>query len=133
MAKVNGNIFMEHLSGMIGGQLVLKRARGGGTIISKKPTFRPDRVFSAAQLAQQQAFREATAYGKAMKREPIYLARANDSAQTGYNRAVAAIMLLMALPPAPPTPMTFILALYLRFSSTNSNFINVPPVFLVFR
>jgi hypothetical protein len=89
MAKVDGNIFMEHLSGVIGGQLVIKRARGGGTTISKKPTFRPDRVFSAAQLAQQQAFREATAYGKAMKREPIYLARANGSAQTGYNVAVA--------------------------------------------
>jgi hypothetical protein len=89
MAKVNGNIFMEHLSGMIGGQLVLKRARGGGTIISKKPTFRPDRTFSAAQLAQQQAFREATAYARAMKREPIYLARANGSSQTGYNVAVA--------------------------------------------
>ena len=89
MAKVNGNIFMEHLSGMIGDQLVLKRARGGGTIISKKPTFRPDRTFSAAQLAQQQAFREATAYARAMKREPIYLAKANGSAQTGYNVAVA--------------------------------------------
>jgi hypothetical protein len=89
MAKVNGNIFMEHLSGMIGGQLVIKRGRGGGTIISKKPTFRPDRVFSAAQLAQQQAFREATAYARAMKREPIYLAKANGSAQTGYNVAVA--------------------------------------------
>ena len=89
MAKVNGNIFMEHLSGMIGDQLVLKRARGGGTIISKKPTFRPDRAFSTAQLAQQQAFREATAYGRAMKREPIYLAKANGSAQTGYNVAVA--------------------------------------------
>jgi hypothetical protein len=89
MAKVNGNIFMAHLSGMIGDQLVIKRARGGRTINSKKPTFRSDRVFSAAQLAQQQAFREATAYARAMKREPIYLAKANDSAQTGYNVAVA--------------------------------------------
>ena len=89
MAKVDGNIFMEHLSGVIGDQLVIKRARGGGTIISKKRTFPPERAFSAAQLAQQQAFREATAYGKLMKREPIYLAKANGSGQTGYNVAVA--------------------------------------------
>jgi len=89
MAKVNGNIFMEHLSGMIGDQLVLRRTRGGGTIICKKPTFNPDRTFSDAQLAQQRAFQEATAYGKAMKREPIYLAKANGSAKTGYNVAVA--------------------------------------------
>jgi hypothetical protein len=80
---------MQGLSGTIGDQVVLKTIRGGRTIVCKKPTFQEDREFSQAQLAHQQAFREASAYGKAMKREPIYVALAKGSARTGYNAAVS--------------------------------------------
>ena len=59
MAKVRRNIFMRGLSGTIGDQVVLKTIRGGRTIVCKKPTFQEDREFSQAQLAHQQAFREA--------------------------------------------------------------------------
>lgn len=88
MAKVNGNLLLEHVNGTIGDQFVLKRVRGGRTILCKKPTFREDRKFSDKQLAKQQAFREATAYAREMKREPIYLAMAEGTAKTGYNVAV---------------------------------------------
>jgi hypothetical protein len=88
MAKVNGNIIIDRVSGTIGDQLVLKRVRGGRTILCKKPTFREDRQFSEAQLARQQAFREASAYARKMKREPLYLALAQGTAQTGYNLAL---------------------------------------------
>ena len=89
MAKVNDNIIISGVSGAIGDQLVLKRVRGGRTILCKKPTFREDRKFSEAQLARQQAFREASAYATMMKREPIYLAIAKGTARTGYNVAMS--------------------------------------------
>jgi hypothetical protein len=88
MAKIKGNLLLEGVSGKIGNQLVLKRVRGGGTILAKKPTFGADRNFSAKQLASQQAFREAAAYGTEMKQEPLYLALAAGTAKTGYNIAM---------------------------------------------
>jgi hypothetical protein len=80
---------MQGLSGTLGDQLIIKSAKGGRTIISAKPVFSSERVFSQAQLEQQQAFREATAYGKTKKEDPIYIAKANGSPQSPYNIAVA--------------------------------------------
>lgn len=89
MAKVNSNLVMHGLSGKLGEQLVVKGAKGGRTIISAKPNFSSGRTFSTAQLIQQQAFREAAAYGKAMKGEQIYISKADGTALTPYNVAVA--------------------------------------------
>jgi hypothetical protein len=80
MAKVNGNIFMDRLTGMVGDQMIIKQVRGGRTIISKKAQFNDKREFTPAQLAQHQAFREAAAYGKMMKGEEIYISKANGGA-----------------------------------------------------
>jgi hypothetical protein len=75
MAQVFDNIVLSGLTGSLGGKLVLRRGRRGQTIVSKKPVFAPDRAFSAAQKAHQQAFREAAAYAKATKNEQVYLER----------------------------------------------------------
>lgn len=88
MVKVKKNIVMEGMSGALGDQLILKWVRGGRTILCVKPTFDPDRQYSEAQLAHQQRFREASAYGRQHKRDPLYLALAKDTAQTGYNVAL---------------------------------------------
>ena len=88
MAKVFDNIVLSGLTGSLGGKLVLRRGRGGQTIVSKKPVFAADREFSDAQKAHQQAFREATAYAKANKNENIYLERAGQTGQVPYNLAV---------------------------------------------
>ncbi len=88
MAKVDGNIFMDRLSGMVGDQMILRTVKGGRTIISKKARFDSKRKFTPAQLAQQQAFREAAAYGKMMKGEEIYISLANGTPRTPYNIAV---------------------------------------------
>ncbi len=88
MAKVNGNLFMDRMSGSVGDQLIIRRIRGGQTIICARPTFGPDRTFSEAQLARQQAFREASAYAKEHKRDSIYLSLAEGTARTGYNVAL---------------------------------------------
>lgn len=88
MAKVKGNLFIDRLSGTVGDQMIIRRIRGGRTIICAKPTFGPDRTFSEAQLSRQQAFREASAYAKEHKRDSIYLAIAEGTARTGYNVAL---------------------------------------------
>ena len=88
MAKVNGNIFLERVNGTVGDQMVLKRVRGGRTILCKKPTFKEDRTYSEEQLARQQVFREAAAYARKMKHEPIYMAKAEGTSRTGYNVAI---------------------------------------------
>jgi hypothetical protein len=89
MAKVNGNIFINRLSGQLGGQFIIKEGRGGRTIICKKPTFREDREFSPAQLARQQAFREAAAYARTQKLNPVYIEKAQGTAKCSYNVAIA--------------------------------------------
>ncbi len=88
MAKVHGNIFMDRLSGSLGDQLVVKKGRGGRTIICAKPTFSEDREFSPAQLARQQAFREAASYAKTQKRNPIYIEQAQGTGKCSYNVAI---------------------------------------------
>jgi hypothetical protein len=89
MAKVNGNLFMARLSGTLGDQIIVKKGRGGRTIICKKPTFREDREFSPAQLARQQAFREAAAYARTQKLNPVYIEKAEGTAKCSYNVAIA--------------------------------------------
>lgn len=88
MAKVNGNLFLDRLSGTLGDQLIVKKGRGGRTIICKKPTFRADREFSPAQLARQQAFREAASYAKTQKRNPLYIEMAQGTGKCSYNVAI---------------------------------------------
>ena len=51
MAKVRSNIIIDGIGGMLGNQLVFKRDKAGRTILSVKPTFGENRVFSAAQRA----------------------------------------------------------------------------------
>lgn len=88
MAKVNGNLFLNRLSGSLGDQLIVKKGRGGRTIICAKPTFREDREFSPAQLARQQAFREAAAYARTQKHNPIYIEKAEGTGKCSYNVAI---------------------------------------------
>lgn len=88
MAKVTGNLFIDRVSGSVGDQMIIRKIRGGRTILCAKPTFGPDRTFTDAQLARQQAFREASAYAKEHKRDPLYLAIAEGTARTGYNVAL---------------------------------------------
>jgi len=89
MAKVYNNIIMQGLSGSLGNQIVIRQGKGGQTIVSAKPAFGAERVFNAAQLAQQEAFRQAIAYARSAKEETIYLAKAQGTALSPFNAAVA--------------------------------------------
>ncbi|MBN1427345.1 MAG: hypothetical protein JXB07_03100 [Anaerolineae bacterium] len=90
MAKVKKNVVVKGLSGMLGDQVVFKRDKAGRTILSVKPTFPEDRVFSQAQKEQIEKFREALMYAKdAAKTEAVYAEKAEGTPLSAYNVAVA--------------------------------------------
>ena len=89
MAKVRNNIFVRGLSGAVGDQFVIKTTRSGKTIITNMPTFGEDRVFSEAQISHQSAFREASAYARSAKTQPVYVERANATNSIPYNVAIS--------------------------------------------
>ena len=89
MAKVRNNVVMRGLSGSFGDQMVIKIDKGGRTIVSNKPAFDENRAFSPAQQTQQEAFREASAYAKDARSKEEYAAKAEGTAMSTYNVAMA--------------------------------------------
>ena len=89
MAKVGNNIFIRGLSGVLGQQFVVRTDKAGRTIISIKPGPNPNLTFNAAQVAHQNAFREAIAYAKVAKDQPVYIAKAQATLRKAFNLAVA--------------------------------------------
>src|SRR5689334_5061624 len=89
MAKVRNNIFVRGLSGAVGDQFVIKTTRSGKTIIANMPTFDEDRVFSEAQKSHQSAFREASAFARSAKTQPVYVERAKVTNSIPYNVAIS--------------------------------------------
>lgn len=89
MAKVDKNIVVTGLSGSLGDQLVIQEGRGGQTVVRSKP--RPsNKPQTEAQAAQRDRFKEAAAYAKeAAKNEPLYAEKAEGTAQTAFNVALA--------------------------------------------
>ncbi|MEP6895765.1 MAG: hypothetical protein ABI986_09180 [Chloroflexota bacterium] len=87
MAKVLNNLVMQGLSGSLGNQLVIRKGKGGQTIITAKPA--AGRNFNPTQLAHQQAFRDAIAYAKSARDEVTYLTKAQGTTMSAFNAAVA--------------------------------------------
>ena len=89
MAKVRNNVMVRGLSGSFGDQMVIKIDKAGRTIVSNKPEFNENRQFTEAQLAQQEAFREAVVYAKDAKTEEVYVQKAEGTPMSPYNVALA--------------------------------------------
>jgi hypothetical protein len=90
MAKILDNPITEGLSGRLGrSRLQFRKGRNGKTIVALNPVFSEDRVFPESQLAQQEAFKQATQYAVAAKDHPIYVKLAKGAGATAYNFAVA--------------------------------------------
>lgn len=87
MAKVDNNIFVRGLSGSLGDQFVVRRGRGGRTVIANKSTI--TRTFNAVQLAHQDAFRMAIAYAKGARTQEVYVSKAEGTPKSSFNVAVA--------------------------------------------
>jgi hypothetical protein len=89
MAKIQKNLFLQGVSGGVGGQMVLRRLRDGRTILCAMPDF-SNREFSEAQLNHQQRFQEASAYARqAAKEQPLYAQLAAGTMKTAYNIALS--------------------------------------------
>jgi hypothetical protein len=89
MAKIRKNLFLQGVSGSVGGQLVLRHMRDGRTILCAMPDF-SSREFSSKQISHQQRFQEAAAYArKAAKEQPLYAELAADTMKTAYNIALS--------------------------------------------
>ncbi len=89
MAKVRNNMMVRNLSGAVGEQFVIRKDKAGRTIVSNMPDFDENRPFSEAQLAQQDAFKRAAAYGKAAKGQAVYVAKAAGTPMHPSNVAMA--------------------------------------------
>jgi len=87
--KVDNNIFVRGMTGKVGDQFVVRKGKGGQTIVTNKPSFGSNRVFLPEQLAHQQAFREAIAYAQSAQGQPIYIAKAAGTTMSPFNAAVA--------------------------------------------
>ena len=59
------------------------------TIVTRKPVFGDDRVFTTAQLARQALFREAAAYARAARHNPVYARLALGTPRNAYNLAIS--------------------------------------------
>ncbi len=89
MAKIHKNLFLQGVSGGVGGQLVLRRLRDGRTILCAMPDF-SNRKFSKEQLSHQQRFQEAAAFArKAAQEQPLYAELAAGTMKTAYNIALS--------------------------------------------
>src|SRR5215208_2785151 len=88
MAKVRNNVVTRGWSGSFGEQMVIKIDKAGRAIVGNKPEFDENRVFTPAQLAHQQAFREARIYAKDAKEEVVYVAKAEGTPISPANAAL---------------------------------------------
>lgn len=89
MAKVRNNVVIRGLSGSFGDQMVIKLDKAGRTIVSNKPEFDENRVFTPAQQVQHERFREARAYAKDAKEQEVYISKAEGTPQSAANVAMA--------------------------------------------
>lgn len=88
MAKSRGNLLLHGLSGMLGGQLVVRTFKTGQIVVSARPARDPARRPTAGQQAHRDRFREATRYAKAAQHRPVYQALAAARGVTAYNVAL---------------------------------------------
>jgi len=77
------------LSGAVGEQFVIRKDKAGRTIVGNIPTFDENRQFSEAQQAQQEAFREASAYAQSAKDQEVYVKKAEGTPMHPRNVAMA--------------------------------------------
>jgi hypothetical protein len=89
MAQVFNNIFVRGLTGAVGDQFVIRRTRSGRTIVANKPKFDPNREFSKSQKSHQEAFRQAAAYARSAKTQPLYVEKAKAMNSIAYNVAIS--------------------------------------------
>lgn len=88
MAKVQNNLIIHGLSGMLGKQIVVRRGKNGQYFISAAPHNSTHDV-TDAQKQQREKFRQAILYAKSAQTTPEYKDVAKARGQSAFNVAVA--------------------------------------------
>ena len=88
MAKVESNLVIHGLSGMLGKQLVVRRGMNGQYILSAAP-HNPSTDVTDAQAQQREKFRQAILYAKSAQKTPEYKDAAETRGLSTFNVAVA--------------------------------------------
>jgi hypothetical protein len=88
VAKIEQNLVIHGLSGMLGKQVVVRRHKNGTYVLAAAPN-RRSRDLSEAQKQHQERFRQAILYAKAAQKNPDYQDLAKSRGNSAYNVAVA--------------------------------------------
>ncbi len=88
MAKIEGNLIIHGLSGMLGKQVVVRRMKNGQYVLAAKPVHR-SREATDAQRLQREKFRRAVLYAKGAKGRAEYREAAELRCVSAFNVAVA--------------------------------------------
>ncbi len=88
MAKVQSNLVIHGLSGMLGRQLVVRRRKNGQYVLYAAPGAR-SKDMSDAQKQQCDKFRQAVLYAKGAQKTPEYQDAAKTRGISAYNVAIA--------------------------------------------
>ena len=88
MAKVKNNLVIHGLSGMLGKQLVIRRAKNGQYIVSAAPN-QPKQELTEAQKEHREKFRQAVLFAKGAQKNPEYQEAADTRGVSAYNVAIA--------------------------------------------
>ena len=87
MARIENNVFLYGVAGMIGGQMVVRQTSQGGVMaVAPKPS---DKQPTPAQQAQHEKFRLAVMYGKGASGLPEYQTAAQGRGLSAFNVATA--------------------------------------------
>jgi tartrate dehydratase beta subunit/fumarate hydratase class I family protein len=89
VAKVQNNLVIHGLSGMLGQQLVIRHHKNGRTSVAAAPTRSEGREPTEQQKQHQEHFRQAVLYAKAAKNKPEYEALAKSRGVSAFNVATA--------------------------------------------
>ncbi len=88
MAKIQNNLIIHGLSGMLGKQVVVRRMKNGQYVLSAAPANRSQDV-SAAQKEQRERFRQAILYAKGAQGMAEYQDVAEARGVSAFNVATA--------------------------------------------
>jgi hypothetical protein len=88
MAKIENNLIIHGLSGMLGKQVVVRRMKNGHYVLAAKPAHRL-REATDAQKQQREKFRQAVLYAKGAKGTAEYRDAAELRCISAFNVAIA--------------------------------------------
>jgi hypothetical protein len=91
VAKVENNLVIHGLSGMLGKQVVVRRQKNGEYVLAAAPNRRP-RDMTDTQKEHQERFRQAILYAKTAQTAQEYKDVAKARGQSAFNVAVADFM-----------------------------------------